>query len=85
MAHSLKGARVLVLGGSSGIGLATAQAAAAAGAKVTIASRSQERVDTAVAQIGPGASGVSLDASNDAAVDAFLVRAYREHWAATDA
>jgi len=72
MAHSLKGARVLVLGGSSGIGLATARAAAAAGAKVTIASRSHERVDTAVAQIGPGASGVSLDTSNDAAMEAFF-------------
>jgi NAD(P)-dependent dehydrogenase (short-subunit alcohol dehydrogenase family) len=38
MSDRLKGARVLVLGGSSGIGLATAAAAAADGAIVTIAS-----------------------------------------------
>jgi NAD(P)-dependent dehydrogenase (short-subunit alcohol dehydrogenase family) len=37
MSDRLKGARVLVLGGSSGIGLATAAAAAADGAFVTIA------------------------------------------------
>jgi NAD(P)-dependent dehydrogenase (short-subunit alcohol dehydrogenase family) len=68
----LKGARVLVLGGSSGIGLATAKAAATAGAKVTIASRSKDKVDAAVAQVGPDASGVSLDTSDDAAMEAFF-------------
>ena len=72
MSHSLQGARVLVLGGSSGIGLATAKAATAAGAKVTIASRSKDKVDAAVSQIGAGATGVALDASNDAAIEAFF-------------
>jgi NAD(P)-dependent dehydrogenase (short-subunit alcohol dehydrogenase family) len=72
MGRSLKDARVLVLGGSSGIGLAAAQAAAAAGATVTIASRSNEKVQAAVAQIGTGASGVALDTTDDAAVEAFF-------------
>ena len=61
MPRSLKGTRVLVLGGSSGIGLATARAAAADGAKVTVASRSGEKVNAAVATIGGGAQGTPLD------------------------
>jgi NAD(P)-dependent dehydrogenase (short-subunit alcohol dehydrogenase family) len=39
----LEGQAVLVIGGSSGIGLAAARAAAAQGAAVTIASRSDAR------------------------------------------
>ena len=72
MSRSLRESRVLVLGGSSGIGLATAQAAAAAGAKVTLASRSSGKVNAAVAQVGNGAAGASLDTTNDAALEAFF-------------
>ncbi len=39
--HSLDKERILVIGGTSGIGLATAAAAVDAGAAVTIASRNQ--------------------------------------------
>ena len=74
MPRSLKGTRVLVLGGSSGIGLATARGAAAAGAKVTVASRSGDRVNAAVAQVGQGATGVPLDTTNDAALEAFFAQ-----------
>lgn len=74
MGRSLKGSRVLVLGGSSGIGLATAKGAAAAGAKVTLASRSSDKVNAAVAQVGNGASGVPLDTTNDAALEAFFTK-----------
>ena len=72
MGRSLAGSRVLVLGGSSGIGLATAKAAAAAGAKVTLASRSSDKVNAAVAQVGNGAVGAALDTTNDAALEAFF-------------
>ena len=72
MARSLAGTRVLVLGGSSGIGLATAKAAAAAGAEVTVASRSNDKVNAAVAQVGGGAVGVPLDTTNDTALEAFF-------------
>jgi NAD(P)-dependent dehydrogenase (short-subunit alcohol dehydrogenase family) len=72
MGRSLKGSRVLVLGGSSGIGLAAAQGAAAAGAKVTVASRSGDKVNAAIATIGGGASGLPLDTTNDAALEAFF-------------
>ena len=72
MGRSLKGSRVLVLGGSSGIGLATAQAAAAAGAMVTLASRSSDKVNAAVAKVGNGALGASLDTTNDTALEVFF-------------
>ncbi|MFX8992152.1 SDR family NAD(P)-dependent oxidoreductase, partial [Acinetobacter baumannii] len=39
--------RFLIVGGSSGIGLATAEAAAAAGARVTIAARDPARLAAA--------------------------------------
>src|SRR2546423_386224 len=74
MGRSLTGSRVLVLGGSSGIGLATAKAAADAGAKVTIASRSAEKATAGAAQIGKGATGVALDTTADAAFEAFFVQ-----------
>ena len=72
MARSLAGTRVLVLGGSSGIGLATGKAAAAAGAKVTLASRSNDRVNAAAMDVGKGAVGVSIDTTNDTALEAFF-------------
>ena len=63
---------MLVLGGTSGIGLAAAQAAAAEGARVTVASRSADKVKAATATIGGGASGVPLDTTSDAALEAFF-------------
>ncbi len=44
---SLDGKRVVVVGGSSGIGLASAKALAAAGARVAIAGRSPEKLKAA--------------------------------------
>ncbi len=68
----LTGKRVLVVGGSSGIGLATAQAAAKLGASVVVASRSQDKIDAAVAAIGPGSQGRVLDTTSDSSVEAFF-------------
>lgn len=50
--YSLEGQHVLVLGGGSGFGLATAQHAHRLGARVTIASRSKERLEKARSQVG---------------------------------
>ena len=47
----LKGKRIVVIGGSSGIGFAVAEACIEYGAKVTIASSSQTRVDGAVEKL----------------------------------
>src|SRR4030095_4245987 len=74
MSRSLAGTRVLVLGGSSGIGLAAAKAAAAGGAKGTLASRSSEKVNAAVGAVAHGAAGAPLDTTNDAALEAFFTK-----------
>jgi NAD(P)-dependent dehydrogenase (short-subunit alcohol dehydrogenase family) len=64
----LKGKRVVIIGGSSGMGLATAAAAAAAGAQVTIASSDQSRLDAALAALPGGCNGVVVDARSEASV-----------------
>lgn len=69
---SLNGKDVLIVGGSSGIGLATAKLAAEAGARVTIASRSQDKLTAAASAIGRGVSARVLDAGDDASVAAFF-------------
>ncbi|AQT78881.1 short-chain dehydrogenase [Mycolicibacterium litorale] len=63
------GKTVLVTGGTSGIGLATAQRFAAEGAHVVVTGRTQGRVDAAVAAIGDGATGVAADVTDSAALD----------------
>ncbi|RWR11981.1 SDR family oxidoreductase [Paenirhodobacter populi] len=69
---TLKDKRVLVVGGSSGIGFGAAQAALADGAAVIIASRSQDRIDAALARLGAGAEGHVLDTTDEAGVEAFF-------------
>jgi NAD(P)-dependent dehydrogenase (short-subunit alcohol dehydrogenase family) len=63
---------MLVVGGSSGIGEATARMAALAGARVTIASRSRARLDSALARLTTGVEAAVLDVSDDGAVQAFF-------------
>jgi len=64
MSKKLSGKIALVTGGSSGIGLASAQALAEQGAKVYITGRRQEELAAAVALIGPSATGIRADASS---------------------
>lgn len=68
MAISLEGASVVVFGGSSGMGLATAKMAQTAGARVTIAGRDTTRLDAAVREIGGDVSLFSLDVADEEAV-----------------
>lgn len=63
MSKKLSDKIALVTGGSSGIGLASAQELAEQGAKVYITGRRQEELDAAVALIGPSATGIRADAS----------------------
>jgi NAD(P)-dependent dehydrogenase (short-subunit alcohol dehydrogenase family) len=67
-----KGQSAIVIGGSSGIGFATARGLLAQGAVVTIAGRSQERLTAAQADLGAEVSTVVLDCGDDAAVAAFF-------------
>jgi len=72
MNTDLTGKKVLVLGGSAGIGLATAKAAAAAGAIVIIVSSNPERIDKALATLPSTAKGFAVDLGNEAAVRDFF-------------
>ena len=69
---ALSGKKVLVIGGSSGIGFATAAGALAEGAKVTIASRSEEKLRAAKELLKGGVEARALDVSDSAQVDAFF-------------
>jgi NAD(P)-dependent dehydrogenase (short-subunit alcohol dehydrogenase family) len=61
---TLQGQTIVVMGGSSGIGLATAQKAAQAGAKVVITGRDSARLTAALAQLPSGTRGESVDATD---------------------
>jgi NADP-dependent 3-hydroxy acid dehydrogenase YdfG len=64
--------RVVIVGGSAGIGEAAARAFAAAGARVTITGRAKQRLDAAAQRIGYPAEVRELDATDSAAVDEFF-------------
>lgn len=60
----LTGTIAVITGGSSGIGLATAEQFVAEGAYVYITGRRQKELDAAVAQIGRNVTGVRSDVAN---------------------
>lgn len=68
----LQGKKVIVLGGSSGMGLATAQTAAKEGASVVIASRSKEKLEEAKKTIQGSVEALELDVAHEHKVKAFF-------------
>jgi NAD(P)-dependent dehydrogenase (short-subunit alcohol dehydrogenase family) len=64
--------RVVVLGGTSGIGLAVAHAAAARGAQVVVGSSRPSTVDTALASLPAGVTGLTVDAGSSESLAAFF-------------
>jgi NAD(P)-dependent dehydrogenase (short-subunit alcohol dehydrogenase family) len=66
--------RIVIIGGSSGMGLATARAAAVAGAAVTIASSDQGRVKAALAGLPDTCDGAVVDTRDEADVAALFAR-----------
>ena len=74
MFERLKNSRVLVIGGSSGIGEATAALALDSGARVTIASRSQDKLQAALQRLPSGASVSVLDVADAQAAEAFFAQ-----------
>lgn len=68
----LKGSHLVVVGGSSGIGLSVAQLAAEKGARITLASRSADRLAAAAATIPGDTATASLDVTDGEAVRAFF-------------
>lgn len=69
---TLQDQRVVVLGGTSGIGLATARLAASQGATVIVASSNPSSVRRAVGTLGAPAAGQAVDLTDPAAVAAFF-------------
>jgi NAD(P)-dependent dehydrogenase (short-subunit alcohol dehydrogenase family) len=72
MKSSLAGKTVVVLGGSSGIGLATARAVRAVGASVIITGRDAPRLSKAVASLGGDSQSACFDAAEEASARAFF-------------
>jgi NAD(P)-dependent dehydrogenase (short-subunit alcohol dehydrogenase family) len=76
MVMALANAQVVVIGGTSGIGLEVARSAAAHGARVTAAGRSPERIREAQSSLGDAVNVRALDMSEEAAVEQFF-RAFK--------
>lgn len=72
----ITGQRVVLIGGTSGIGLATARAAAERGARVVVVSGRQASVDKALRELPPAAAatGHAVDVRDPAALDALFGR-----------
>ncbi len=78
MAGKLEGKIALVTGGSSGIGLATAQGFVNEGAYVYITGRRQAELDKAVKTIGKQVTAVRADASNLSDLDKLFAQIKQE-------
>ena len=72
--NDLQNKRVVILGGSSGIGLAVAEQVASQGAKIVIASSNAERVQKAIESLGGNAQGHTLDLSDEQAVETLFAK-----------
>jgi len=70
--QSLNNQRILVIGGSSGIGLAIAAATADAGASVTIASRNQEKLTAVATKLGGAVHIAVLDTGDNGLLERFF-------------
>jgi NAD(P)-dependent dehydrogenase (short-subunit alcohol dehydrogenase family) len=71
-ADAIADQHVVVLGGTSGFGFATAKAALAEGAKVTIASRSAEKLRAALIRLGNAVSGECVDVTDKPMLESSL-------------
>jgi len=68
---ALHGKQVVIVGGSSGMGKATARLATGLGAEVTIASRSDAKLKAAADEIGGALTVTRLDTTDEVAVKAW--------------
>ena len=75
MSDQLHGQKAVVVGGSSGIGLASAEALLAAGADVVVASRSESRLAAVRGGLGPRATTHVVDGAEETSVRALFADA----------
>ncbi|KOP70228.1 short-chain dehydrogenase [Lysinibacillus sp. FJAT-14745] len=68
----LKNKKVVIIGGSSGIGLESAKQLVAQGAEVIIASRSEDKLRIAKEQLGVSATTFTLDTTQEQQVQSFF-------------
>ncbi len=68
----LSGAKVVVIGGASGVGYAVAAAALEAGAEVVVGSSRTARIEAAARRLGHGARSLLVDVRDEASVSAFF-------------
>jgi NAD(P)-dependent dehydrogenase (short-subunit alcohol dehydrogenase family) len=66
--------KILVTGGSSGIGFAIAEKFARNGCEVVISGRNREKLDVAVSELGGNCSGILFDLSDVEEIPAFVAR-----------
>ena len=80
MASELEGKRVLVTGGSSGLGAHFARVAAREGASVAIAARRRERLEALAGELeasgAPAAVALDLDVTDNASIEACVEAAF---------
>lgn len=72
--ETLKNKRVVILGASSGLGLATAKAAAGEGADLIMVSGNQQRIDEALKSFPAGTEGYAIDLSKEENIRDFFGR-----------
>jgi NAD(P)-dependent dehydrogenase (short-subunit alcohol dehydrogenase family) len=74
---TLRGQRILIIGGTSGIGFAVAEAAGRDGGEIVVASSAPAKVDAAIQRLGGGAAGAPIEVKDARNVEAFFARAGR--------
>ncbi len=69
---SLKGQKIVLVGGTAGIGLAVAKAASGQGANIVLASRNLERFDLAKAAVGGNSEAYPVDVTDESSIKALF-------------
>ncbi|MHB8669953.1 MAG: SDR family oxidoreductase [Acidimicrobiales bacterium] len=80
----MEGRRILVVGGSSGVGRAVGLGAAQRGARVAFAARREDRCATAASEAGVGSIGIRCDVRDPSACES-TVRCAVDHFGGLDA
>jgi 3-oxoacyl-[acyl-carrier protein] reductase len=73
--RGLSGLRVVLSGGSSGIGYATCERLLAEGARVALCAPTAAEAEQAATRLGAGAVGIGCDVASEAEIEAFVAAA----------